>query len=86
MRIIAGPLAGVLKMHWRKFAVFNFLGAAAWVTVISGAGYLFGQHWGRLERVIKRFDIAVTVLVVTAIAVWWWRKRDAQRGHPESQP
>src|SRR5579863_8966262 len=27
LRIIAGPLAGVLRMPWRKFAVFNFLGA-----------------------------------------------------------
>src|SRR5208282_6657972 len=23
MRIIAGPMAGVLRMHWRKFALFN---------------------------------------------------------------
>jgi len=28
MRIVAGPLAGVLRMPWRKFLVFNFLGAA----------------------------------------------------------
>jgi membrane-associated protein len=25
MRIIAGPMAGVLRMPWRKFMVFNFL-------------------------------------------------------------
>ena len=54
MRIIAGPMAGVLRMPWRKFLVFNFLGAAVWVTVISGAGYLFGRHWERLERILKR--------------------------------
>ena len=29
MRIIAGPLAGVLRMQWRRFVLFNFLGAAA---------------------------------------------------------
>ena len=40
MRIIAGPMAGVLRMPWRKFMVFNFLGAALWATVISGAGFL----------------------------------------------
>src|SRR5436309_892136 len=36
-RIIAGPLAGVLRMPWRKFLVSNFLGAMVWVMVISGA-------------------------------------------------
>src|SRR5205807_6755552 len=44
MRVIAGPLAGVLRMDWRKFPLFNFLGAAGWVQVISSAGFLFGQH------------------------------------------
>ena len=75
MRIIAGPMAGVLRMPWRKFMVFNFLGAALWVTVISGAGYLFGQHWERLERDVKRLDISVAILLVVAAAWLWWRSR-----------
>jgi len=75
MRIIAGPMAGTLRMSWRKFLTHNFLGAIVWVTVISGAGYLFGQHWGRLERDIKRFDFAVAIVALVALAVWWWRAR-----------
>jgi membrane protein DedA with SNARE-associated domain len=73
MRIIAGPLAGVLRMPWRKFTIFNCMGAALWVTVISGSGYLFGQHLGRLEREIKRFDIGV-LLAVAVLAWWLWRR------------
>ncbi|HTS34254.1 MAG TPA: DedA family protein [Candidatus Solibacter sp.] len=76
MRIIAGPLAGVLRMPWKRFALFNFLGAATWVTVISGAGYLFGRHWVRLERDLKRFDIAIAALAVLAVVCWWWRNRN----------
>lgn len=75
MRIIAGPMAGVLRMHWRKFALFNFLGAALWVSAICGAGYLFGQHWGRLERDLKRFDGIVAIVVVAVAAFLWWRGR-----------
>ncbi len=75
LRIIAGPMAGVLRMPWRKFLVFNFLGAALWVTVISGAGYLFGQHWERLERGVKRIDISVAILLLLAVALLWWRSR-----------
>jgi membrane protein DedA with SNARE-associated domain len=86
MRIIAGPLAGVLRMSWRKFAIFNFLGAAVWVVTISGVGYLFGQHWGRLERDLKRFDIAVTAVALAMIGWWWWRRRETRRSYPKSQP
>ncbi len=75
MRIVAGPLAGVLRMPWRKFMGFNFLGAALWVTVISTAGYVFGQHWERLARDVKQFDIAVAILVFFAAALMWWRSR-----------
>ena len=77
MRIVAGPLAGVLRMPWRRFLVFNFLGAAVWVTAISGAGYLFGQHWHRLERAIKRLDIAAIIFVLVVVVWLWWRTRRA---------
>ncbi len=77
MRIIAGPLAGVLRMPWKKFLVFNFLGAAAWVTVISGVGYLFGQHWARLVGDVNRADMVIAILAALTALWWWWRSRKA---------
>jgi membrane protein DedA with SNARE-associated domain len=86
IRVVAGPLAGVLRMPWRTFLIFNFLGAAAWVSVISSAGYLFGQHLHRLERVLKRFDLAILVLVIVVAAIWWWRSRhESKQNHPETE-
>lgn len=83
MRIIAGPMAGVLRMPWRTFLLFNFLGATVWVSVISAVGYLFGQHWERLEQDLKRFDVVVVVLVALA-AIWlWWRGRRPNGGASE---
>jgi membrane protein DedA with SNARE-associated domain len=75
MRIIAGPMAGVLRMAWKRFLIFNFLGAVLWVSVISSVGYFFGRHWNRMENVIKRLDIAVAIFVVIAVVVWWRRRR-----------
>ena len=75
MRIIAGPMAGVLRMSWKKFAIFNFLGAAVWVTVISLVGYLFGRHWDRLEQGLKRVDVVVLLVVVLIAGFVWWRNR-----------
>ena len=75
LRVFAGPLAGVLRMRWRAFALFNFLGAALWVTCIASAGYLFGQHWRPLARALQRFNIAVLIVAVAVVLYLWWRYR-----------
>jgi membrane protein DedA with SNARE-associated domain len=73
MRVFAGPLAGVLRMPWRAFAIFNLLGAASWVTVIASAGYLFGRHWPLLVRAVGRFDLAVVIVALVVVLFLWWR-------------
>lgn len=79
LRIIAGPMAGVLRMPWKKFLTFNFIGAAVWVSVISGVGYFFGRHWERMENAIKRFDLAVAIGAgVVIVLLWWWNRRKAK--------
>ncbi len=75
LRVFAGPLAGVLRMHWRKFAFFNFMGAGLWVTVIASAGYLFGQHSRSLFRAMQRFNVAVLIVAVLGILFLWWKYR-----------
>jgi membrane protein DedA with SNARE-associated domain len=75
LRVIAGPLAGVLRMHWRNFAIFNFLGAALWVTVISSIGFFFGSHWQMLMQVFRTVNLGFLVLTAFVVLVIWWRAR-----------
>jgi membrane protein DedA with SNARE-associated domain len=78
MRIITGPLAGVLRMHWKKFAVFNFLGAVAWVTAVACAGYLFARQWQSLVRWVGDVDILLAVIVALVVVAVVWRARQSQ--------
>lgn len=78
MRIITGPLAGVLRMHWKKFALFNFLGAAAWVTAVAAAGYFFGRQWQSLVRWVGEVDILIALIVAMIIMAIVWRARQSQ--------
>jgi membrane protein DedA with SNARE-associated domain len=75
MRIIAGPLAGVLRMPWRKFVLFNFLGASLWVTCISLLGYFFGSQWEHLLQVLKQLHLGVAIVLAAVLALFWWRRR-----------
>ena len=79
MRIVAGPLAGVLRMSWRKFLLFNFLGAVLWVSVIASVGYLFGKHWEGLVDLVQDANLAIAVAVVIVVVFFWWRRRRARQ-------
>ncbi len=83
LRIIAGPLAGVLQMPWRVFLLFNFMGAAVWVTIISAVGYKFGEHWEHLIRIMGRVNLVVALLAIYA-GLLAWRGYRARRQN--SQP
>jgi membrane protein DedA with SNARE-associated domain len=79
MRIVAGPLAGVLRMSWRKFLLFNFLGAVLWVSVISSVGYLFGKHWEALVDLVQDANIVIAGAALVVAAFLWWRWRRNQK-------
>lgn len=75
MRVIAGPMAGVLRMPWKQFAVFNFLGATLWVTVIALLGYFFGSEWEWLVHTLKDFNIALLAVALGVVLLVWLRRR-----------
>ncbi len=86
MRIIAGPMAGVLRMSWKQFAIFNFLGATLWVTVISLVGYVFGENWERLAKVMGRVNVVIAILGLWAVVMAWRRWRARRKAALEIEP
>ncbi len=78
-RVIAGPLAGILRMHWPKFALFNFLGAVLWVTVIASLGFAFGSQLDRLLGYVKDANYLILIFLGLAALIWYLRKRRAFR-------
>ncbi|HEU5450570.1 MAG TPA: DedA family protein [Terriglobales bacterium] len=85
MRMLAGPLAGVLRMEWRRFALFNFLGACVWVSAIAGAGYAFGSQFESLEHFFKKADIAIMV-GVAVLGIYLWRRHKKKQRHSQGAP
>ena len=79
MRVIAGPLAGVLRMPWKKFYLFNLLGAALWVAVISLVGYGFSSRLSVVVHFMKRFDFALGAGFVLIVVILWRRGRKTLR-------
>lgn len=59
-RTIAPFVAGVAKMPFGRFTLFNIIGGVAWIASLLMAGYLLGQ----IPVVKKNFDIVIIVIAV----------------------
>lgn len=74
LRTIAGPLAGVLGMEWKRFFIFNVLGAVTWVTAISLTGYAFANEFSSLMEYFEKASWALAAGLFT-IGYLIWRKQ-----------
>jgi membrane-associated protein len=68
LRVFAGPLAGLFKMPYLRFLLFNFTGAVVWATAIGCVGFLFANSWDNLVHVVKDFH-RVTLGLVAVLAL-----------------
>jgi membrane protein DedA with SNARE-associated domain len=62
-------------MHWPRFALFNFLGAVTWVSVIAGVAFAFGSQLDRLLALMKDANWAILAIVVAAFLFWMVYRR-----------
>jgi membrane-associated protein len=78
VRTFAPFVAGIGAMTYMKFLFYNVLGAALWVGLLLGAGYMLGG----LEWVQRNFEKVVIGIVIVSVLpiVWeWWKARSTRR-------
>jgi membrane protein DedA with SNARE-associated domain len=72
LRVLNGILAGALHMEWRRFFIFNLLGAACWVITICSLGFFLGNRLPWLIHVIDRTGLVLVAIVAVVMAAAWW--------------
>jgi membrane protein DedA with SNARE-associated domain len=81
LRQANGIIAGLSEMPWRRFLVFNALGAALWVGVWVTLGDLAGDHIGTLYPTIQRYELYLLVaagILLAALVVRHLYRRGAR--------
>lgn len=77
LRTIAGPVAGALGMEWKRFLLYNALGACTWVTAISLTGYLFANEFNSQLGYLEKGSWAISAGLF-AIGYILWRREKKQ--------
>ena len=81
LRQANGIVAGTTGLPWRRFLVFNALGAALWAGTWVSLGYLAGSHIGAIYHDITRYSTYLLIALAVALAgyIGWHVLRHRRR-------
>lgn len=80
VRTFAPFVAGIGQMQYRRFVVFNLIGAAIWVSLLVPLGYFFADTQivkDRFELVILAIIFLSVLPMLVEITREWWKGRSA---------
>ena len=90
LRAWAAFLAGVNKMRWRNFVIYNAAGGILWATIYGTLGYFAGRflqaNFSQVEKIAGRISLwgAIVIVVVVVVATIIVRLRRARRSQSQS--
>ena len=75
LRAWAAFLAGVNKMRWSKFLLYNAAGGICWATIIGlfayFAGQIVGDNFTVVERLGQSLGFAGLAVIVGPVLIWF---------------
>ena len=73
LRAWAAFLAGVNRMKWSSFLLFNALGGIVWATLYGLGGYWLGKNIDRLVGPVGTVTIVLAAIIIIATLIFVWR-------------
>ncbi|MGO3807759.1 MAG: DedA family protein, partial [Sphingobacterium sp.] len=63
IRTFAPIFAGVVKLNFKKFVIYNILGAILWVSLLTLSGYFLGMEF---PMIINYVEYIIVILIAVA--------------------
>jgi membrane-associated protein len=80
LRAVMPGLAGLSRMPYRVFLLWNAIGGVVWGVTFTLVGYLAGTSYRTVERVIGTGGaVTSAVVIVGGLVVWHLRRKRAER-------
>lgn len=83
LRQLNGIIAGSAEMSWRRFLLFNIIGASLWVGTWVTIGYTAGSSIESIYKTVSRYQayaLVVLILLVAGFAGHFlWKRRKTSR-------
>lgn len=73
-------IAGTTRTPWKRFLVWNVIGAIVWAAFYSALGYFAASSLVAIDCWLGRIGLVIVGVIVVAGAAWWIRRRH-RRSH-----
>ena len=75
IRTFAPLVAGVARMDYRVFTIYNVIGGTAWIWSMLFTGYFLGRYVPGIDKYIELVIIVVIFLSILPGIISWWKER-----------
>jgi len=82
LRVFGALVAGISRMRWGTFILYNALGGAVWATAVVLVGYFLGSSIGLVERWLGRATLVLVALLAVVVGFYLayrWAARNRAR-------
>lgn len=75
IRTFAPILAGVIKIDFKTFMMYNVIGAIAWIGSIAGIAYFLGKQFPAIENYIGYIVIGLIIITTIPVLITYFKSR-----------
>ncbi len=79
VRTLISLPAGISEMRLSPFLVYSTIGTALWVTLLTYAGYLLGEHYDRVDVYLAPVSKIVLGGLIIGFVIWVVKRKQTQR-------
>ncbi|MBA3636468.1 MAG: bifunctional DedA family/phosphatase PAP2 family protein [Actinomycetota bacterium] len=70
LRVFGALVAGISRMRWGTFILYNALGGAVWATAVILAGYFLGSSLGLVEHWLGRATLVLAAVLAVLVGFY----------------
>ncbi len=86
LRVFGALVAGMSRMPWGKFALYNVLGGTVWATAAVSLGYFLWASIGLVEHWMGRVPLLLVAALVLAVLLRWVYRKAMRTRRDEDLP
>lgn len=75
VRTFAPIFAGIVKVDFKKFTLYNFAGSIAWVSLFTLGGYFLGQKYPHLRYYLQYVFLALVIITTIPLVILFFKSK-----------